>query len=362
MNESSIIKNDLKIVKLNSVDVIRNTDHLTSFKNLVLSNENMYPSIDKWFNNKVLPGLKTSERVGYIGYLNELPVISAVLKKGKQAKFCHLKIDKSLQDDNLGEAFFALMTLEARQEAQEIHFTLPESLWDSKKEFFQSFGFKDVIKSKIQYRLFEEELKCTAPYNIVQEAVLRKLPKLARKFSIDGHSMANSLLMSIKPENAEKIFYKDKKVEIRRKFSTKWIGEDICIYASQPSACLMGEALIKNVVKGSPEYIWEEYHTEINSTKKDFDDYVNSLEEVYAIEFDKVKAYRVKVPISQLMFLGNSELVPPQSYQILEKSESWSQAVSMAALLHGSKSTGSTFSKNSKKKEKSNQIQYSFFI
>ena len=90
--------------------------------------------------------------------------------------------------------------------------------------------------------------------------------------------MANSLLMSIKPENAEKIFYKDKKVEIRRKFSTKWIGEDICIYASQPSACLMGEALIKNVVKGSPEYIWEEYHTESNSTKKDFDDYVNSLE------------------------------------------------------------------------------------
>ena len=62
----------------------------------------MYPSIDKWFNNKVLPGLKTSERVGYIGYLNELPVISSVLKKGKQAKFCHLKIDKSLQDDNLG--------------------------------------------------------------------------------------------------------------------------------------------------------------------------------------------------------------------------------------------------------------------
>lgn len=362
MSESSIIKNDLKIVKLNSVDVIRNTDHLTFFKNLVLSNENMYPNIDKWVKDKVLPGLKTSERIGYVGYLNNLPVISAVLKKGKHAKFCHLKIDDSLQDDNLGEAFFALMTLEARHEAQEIHFTLPESLWDSKKEFFQSFGFKDAIKSKVQYRLFEEELKCTAPYRIVQEAVLRKLPKLARKFSIDGHSMVNSLLMSIKPENAEKIFHKGKRVEIRRKFSTKWIGEDICIYASQPSACLMGEALIKNVVRGSPEYIWEEYHTKINSSKEDFDDYVSTLEEVYAIELDNVNAYRQMVPISQLMFLGNSELVPPQSYQILENNESWSQAVSMAALLHGSTSTHSRNATSTKEKKATNQISFPFTI
>ena len=360
MGNSSIIKNDLKIIRLNSTDAIHDTDHLLSFKNLVLSNEDMYPNIDKWVRDKVLPGLKTSERVGYIGYLNDSPVISSVLKKGKHAKFCHLKIDKSLQDDNLGEAFFALMTLEARQEAQEIHFTLPESLWDSKKEFFQSFGFKDAIKSKDQYRLFEEELKCSAPYDIVQEAVLRKLPKLARKFSINGHSMANSLLMSIKPENAEKIFHRDKKVEIRRKFSTKWIGEDICIYVSQPSACLMGEASIKNVVRGSPEYIWQEYHTEINSSKKEFDDYVSSMEEVYAIELANINAYRQMVPISQLMFLGNSELVPPQSYQILENSKPWSQAVSMAALLHGSTSTNSRNTTSPKEKKGFNQISFPF--
>ena len=362
MTDTLLKNNDLKIVRLNYADARRSTDHLISFKNLVLSNEEMYPKIDKWIKNKVLPGLKTSERVGYIGYLNELPVISAVLKKGKHAKFCHLNIGKSFQDDNLGEAFFALMTLEARQDAQEIHFTLPESLWDSKKEFFQSFGFKDAIKSKVQYRLFEEELKCTAPYSIVREAVLRKLPKLARKFSIDGHSMVNSLLMSIKPDNVEKILHNDKKVEVRRKFSTKWIGEDICIYASQPLSCLMGEALIKNVVRGSPEYIWEVYHSEINSTKEEFNDYVNPMEEVYAIELDNVNAYRQMVPISQLMFLGNSELVPPQSYYLLENSESWSQAVSIAALLHGSISTNSKYTSSPKERKASNQIQVPFAI
>ena len=132
------IKNDFRIVRLSELDAEFKTDHIDNLENLVLANEEMYPKIDKWFKKKVIPGIKTSERVGYVGYVYEKPMISAVVKRGKNSKFCHLRINKDFQDNNLGEIFFSVMALEVRKIANEIHFTLPESLWG--KKLFQLLG------------------------------------------------------------------------------------------------------------------------------------------------------------------------------------------------------------------------------
>ena len=86
----------------------------------------MYPGIGQWYSDKVLPGLKTSERIGYVAFEDERPIASAVLKKGERAKFCHLRIHEDFRDLDLGQMFFTQMTLEARHIAKEIHFTLPE--------------------------------------------------------------------------------------------------------------------------------------------------------------------------------------------------------------------------------------------
>jgi predicted transcriptional regulator len=329
MNNSQLIRNDLRIVRLNEADAIGLSDHFIDLKELVLSNEDMYPNIDKWFDSKVIPGLKkynpslkTYERSAFVGYFNEKPIISAIVKKGKFSKFCHLRINDDFQNNNLGEIFFSLMAYEVHNTAKEIHFTLPESLWNNKKEFFQSFGFQDITKSGTQYRIFDMELRCSSSFSNVWTAVLDKLPKLK-----------DELIMSIHPEYAKKILEGKKTVEIRRKFSKKWKGFKVKLYSTSPIKSLIGEAIIDDIVIGKPDFVWERFGTCISITKEEFDKYVKSANEIYAIVLNDVHPFKIEIPLSQISHLTNSDLKPPQSYCNLKNNKSWSKAVSIATLL-----------------------------
>ncbi len=322
-----------KVVRLGEADARGLTDHLRDFRELVLENEQMYPKIKEWFDQKVIPGLRSCQRVGYIGYLDEKPAVSAVMKRGKFTKFCHLRIRKDLRDIHLGEAFFALMGMESRGFAKEIYFTLPESVWSTESKFFKSFGFTKAVKAGHQYRLFEDELKCSSAFETVWGAVLGKLPKIARTFSMEGYSLDNSILMSIKAEYAKRILAGEKKVEIRRRFSKKWIGHKVSLYASRPQSSIVGEALIRKVVVGEPENIWERFHKDIGCTREEFDNYTDSSSEVYAITLEETVPYRKPVSLKEVSALTQKRLRPPQSYYNLNNNKTWAEAVSIGTLL-----------------------------
>ena len=72
--------------------------YFNDLKELIVLNQDMYPNIEKWFINKVIPGIITTQRIGYIAYENEQPIASCVLKKGDCSKFCHLRIHEDFQD------------------------------------------------------------------------------------------------------------------------------------------------------------------------------------------------------------------------------------------------------------------------
>src|SRR5262249_44846672 len=154
-----------------------------------------------------------------------------------------------------------------------IHFTLPESLWRDRGGFFQSFGFTSAELADSQYRLFDRELACTAPFPIVWDSMLSKIPKLAHLYAFGGFAPDNQLLMSVKPECADRIMSGKKTVELRRKFSTRWMGYRINIYASAPVMSMVGEARIAGVVVNRPEVIWERFHNEIGCSRAEFDTY-----------------------------------------------------------------------------------------
>jgi predicted transcriptional regulator len=331
----NVAKNNFQIVRLATGDARYLTDHLYNFKDLVLSSEAMYPEIELWFRHKVLPGLRSNERVGFVGYLDEKPVVSAVLKKGSSAKFCHLRVNREVQDTHLGELFFSLMTLELRDVAEQIHFTLPESLWRRKSPFFESFGFTTATIAEVQYRLFDQELRCTASYDSVWDAALSKLPKLSKCFRSGGFSSDNPLVMSVKPDRAEQIMAGSKTVELRKRFSKQWEGEKINVYATAPLMSLVGEAKIHSIIVDDPQEIWRKYGDEIGCSRLEFDEYVSDANVMYAIELNEIRPYRSAIPLTQLSRLIKEELVPPQSYFTLEKNKAWAKAVSVASYLHG---------------------------
>src|SRR6185437_2412535 len=110
-------KKDFRIVRIGELEADLKTDDFFSLRSKVMASESMYPGIESWLDNKVVNGLKTGERIGYLGLLGNQPVISAVVKRANNSKFCHLKIDESLQDRGFGEIFFALMAFEVRNKA-----------------------------------------------------------------------------------------------------------------------------------------------------------------------------------------------------------------------------------------------------
>lgn len=326
------VKN-FSLVRITGTDVRRKTDWLFNFRMLIQQNEDMYPAIEKWLERRVFSGLKSGERIGYIGLCDETPVASAIVKKGEVSKFCHLRLDDTIQDQGIGEFFFVLMALETRDVANRVKFTLPANLWDKEKDFFSSFGFSNAVAAKRQYRAFEEELFCTAPFSTVFSCVRQKLPKMFGRLSVGKHLLISHLLISLTLDNAEKVLSGLKSVEIRKRFSKSWENKRATIYASRPAAALVGEADIVRVKSGDPEYIWNHFGHSVGCKREEYDSYVGNENKVFAIVLDNVTAFAEQVPISQLSHLLDEPLNPPQSYLGLSNSDKWSSAVSLAAAL-----------------------------
>lgn len=332
-------KKDAVVVQIMAEDAKRRSDAYLDLRELVLSSEPMYPDIAKWFDHKVTPGIITSQRVALLGFVNGTPIASAVVKRGQHAKFCHLRIGTSFQEQHLGELFFALMTLGVRSVADEVHFTLPESLWEQRNEFFHSFGFGERRDSGTQYRLFDRELRCSARFNDVWIATLGKLPRLISEFSSGGFALDSSLLMSVKPRWAEAILRGQKRVEIRRTFSARWEGHRAALYATTPMRKLVGEARVARVDSGAPEQIWAMHGDAIGCDRAAFDQYARGAKRIFAISLDDVKPFSRPVSLKDLAMMLGEALRPPQSYAEVTSRTAWGRCISIAALINGSATT-----------------------
>src|SRR5260221_10664336 len=284
-------RGNFTLTRLTPIDAKNGSDSFRQFCELILQCEPQYPTIANWLTNKVGPGLVVGQRTAFLGYYDGAPVATAVFKRGARAKICHLRITDEFQDQNIGEVFFALMAMEAKHIASQLHFTLPEGLWEREKRFFQAFGFASYGRASKQYRTGEDELFCSAPMAQVWQATLAKMPKLAAAYTLHGQDLDSGLLLSLKPRWATSILSGKKTVEVRRKFSTKWTNHLVSLYSTRPEARIVGKARISAVVPGSPNEIWNSFGDEIDCTRQQFDSYVGKCSDVYAIVFADVQAY-----------------------------------------------------------------------
>lgn len=328
------IENKIHIAELKKSDVLRQTDLFKSVYDLIRSHQDNYPDIEKWFKHKVIPGVNDEQRGVYIGFHNDTPIATAVVKKGEDSKFCHLHIEKGLRHQNIGDIFFMLMATYVRGFAKRVHFSLPEGLWQEKKPFFNSFGFNEVKKYGTQYRSFEEELACSVDFKTLWRNVLLKLPALIEQFDSHPDSPLNGIIMSIRPNFSKQIMEGDKIIEIRKKFNRKWKNHKVTIYSSSPRKELVGYATINNVIEEKPETVWSCYSHQLGCSKSEFDDYTKGQEKVYAIFLVNVNKFYNDLSLNYLSNFLERKLHPPQSYSSVKDTE-WKEAISVAELLHG---------------------------
>lgn len=327
------IENKIRIVELKTEDIQKQTDVFRLTSDLIKSHHEKYPNIEYWFKTKVLPGIE-SDRAAYIGFNSEKPIATAVVKRGVDSKFCHLHIEENMRHQNLGDIFFILMSIFVRRYAKKVHFSLPEGLWEEKKNFFTSFGFNEIKKYDIQYRKSEEELTSSVDFSILWQKVLLKLPALLKQFAPHPDSPLNGIVMSIRPNYSDKIMDGDKFIEIRTKFNSKWKNHKVTIYSSSPRKELVGYATIKDVIEENPEIVWSSYSTYLGCTRDEFDNYTKGSNKVYAIFLGEVKRFYNNLSLGYLSNFFEKDIRPPQSYASVKDTE-WKNVISVAEILHG---------------------------
>ena len=136
----------------------------------------------------------------------------------------------------------------------------------------------------------------------------------------------NILLISIKPEYAEKIFSGHKTVELRRVRTRLKIGDIVLVYVSSPKKALIGSFEVENIIqekiesKNDIENRWEEVQERACIAYEKFKEYYQGASFFVGIFFTNTKQFDKPIELESLR-QKIPEFRPPQSYHYLKEKE-----------------------------------------
>lgn len=126
-------------------------------------------------------------------------------------------------------------------------------------------------------------------------------------------------IISIRPNFAEAILSGAKTVELRRRIPPIEIGTRLWIYATRPTAAVVGSAIVNAIVRGTPDSVWDAYSTQVAISRDDYDGYFDGAKEAIGISLTKVcRVAAVEIKLLRQMRDG---FHPPQVIAKLSKAE-----------------------------------------
>lgn len=121
------------------------------------------------------------------------------------------------------------------------------------------------------------------------------------------------VLLSIKPEYANKIFSGEKKYEFR-KIAFKKLGiETVVVYSTMPVGKIIGEFSIKKIHKDSPQSIWNKTKKHSGVEEVFFNDYYFGRNTAVAIEVENPVLYEEPINPKEKF----DKFTAPQSFMYL---------------------------------------------
>ncbi|UST64021.1 ASCH domain-containing protein [Pseudomonas moraviensis] len=125
------------------------------------------------------------------------------------------------------------------------------------------------------------------------------------------------VLLSIKPEYANKILSGEKRFEFRKVSFTNSGVKTVVIYATKPVGKVVGEFEILDIYSDSPSKIWEKTKKYAGIDKEFFDSYYEGKRIAVAIAVGEVQRYKNPIELAEL---GGSTTAP-QSFRYMEAPE-----------------------------------------
>ena len=109
------------------------------------------------------------------------------------------------------------------------------------------------------------------------------------------------VLLSIKPEFAEKILDGEKLFEFRKSIPKAKGVKTIVLYATMPVGKVVGEFDIEEFLSDSPSGLWNVTFKHSGITKRFFNEYFQGRSIAYAIKVRKVRRYEKPLDIKVLL-------------------------------------------------------------
>src|SRR5689334_6963963 len=123
------------------------------------------------------------------------------------------------------------------------------------------------------------------------------------------------VLLSIKPQFAEKIFNGTKRYEYRRKIFKNSNVKSIIVYVTQPIGRILGKFDISGIEMDTPEAIWSKTNKFSGISEEHFQQYFFGRETAFALKIGNVRKY--ELPLDPKKIFTN--FTPPQSYMYILK-------------------------------------------
>lgn len=121
------------------------------------------------------------------------------------------------------------------------------------------------------------------------------------------------VLLSIKPEFAERIFDGTKRFEFRRRIYKNKKVKSIIVHASAPISKVIGEFDIETVHFDDLKSLWNSTYKFAGISKEFYLQYFNGKESGYAIEVKEVRKYGEPLGIRETFGIA-----PPQSFAYVD--------------------------------------------
>jgi type I restriction enzyme S subunit len=120
----------------------------------------------------------------------------------------------------------------------------------------------------------------------------------------------NGVLLSIKPKYVKAILDGTKHYEFRKQIFRDQSRKTIYIYASSPMKKIVACFHLGEIVKGHPDYLWEQFWDVSGIEEEAFFEYFAGKETGYAIRIDELEEFAEPMDPHTIF----KRFIPPQSF------------------------------------------------
>ena len=131
--------------------------------------------------------------------------------------------------------------------------------------------------------------------------------------------MGKALLVSIKPEFAEKIFNGTKSIELRKSTPNVLPGDAVVIYCTDPVKAVLGICIVKEILRLKPSVMWKVHNCVLGIDQKRFKEYYENSNFAIGIVLTSICRLDRNISLTTIKAMFPT-FQPPQTFRYYKKS------------------------------------------